>query len=492
MRLTSDHLAEYTLELSIADLPEPVVDAAKRHTLDSIGCCLGAYTSEPSKHLRSVYGSIGDDSAASASAGNTAVPAAGIEPSTNESDGGVVDGGGSDVATVFGSGQETLLEYAGLINTTMVRFLDYNDTYISEGRACHPSDHIPALISVAEAEGATGEELIEAIVLAYEIEGAGIDTGATWDRNYDYVSWGAYSSVAAIGKLMDLSREELIDAFGIAGASNLTLIVSRRGEVSMWKGVAHAYVVHSAIEACQLARAGLTGPQNVFEGPGGFYDVIDENELTIDSLGGRDEAPYRITQSHIKPFPCGYYMQPMITGVRDLVADNDVEPDDVEAIEIETFEHAATILGGEEKWSKDLTRESADHSIPYTASLAVIYGDVTPEHYAEKYRTDPDIHRLMQLVSVEESEEMNAASIENPESTPSVIRLVTDDGTYETQVDYAPGHAQNPLSTADIEAKTRDMADSLLTDEQIASVVEWCDILDTVDSVEPLLTALKV
>lgn len=467
MKLSSELLADYTLELSADDLPEEALDAVKRHTLDSIGCCLGAFTSPPSKYQRSVYGSIGNNGS---SEGN---------------------GPGGDTATVFGSGRETLLEYAGLINSTMVRYLDYNDTYISEGRACHPSDHIPALISVAQAEGATGTELIEAIIVAYEIEGAGLDTGATWDNDYDYVSWGAYSSVAAIGKLMNLSREELVSALGIAGASNLTLSVSRRGEVSMWKGVAHAYVVHSAIEACQLARGGLTGPEDVFKGPGGFFDVVDD-ELVVDTLGGRDGDSYRITQSHLKPFPCGYYMQPMITGVRDLVSEHDISPDNVKAIEIETFEQAETILGGEEKWSKDLTRESADHSIPYTAALAVIYGDVTPEHYNEEYRTNREIHQLMDLVSVEESEEMNAASIERPDSTPSLIRLVTDDDTYEMQVDYAPGHAQNPLPTAEIESKTRKMAEPLLTAQQIETVIEFCDDLADQPTVDPLLHALEL
>jgi len=160
---------------SIERVSDDATTAAKRLTLDSIGCCLGAYSSPLSKHLRRAFGSID----------------------------------ASDGATVFGSGATTRTEYAGLINATMVRYLDYNDTYISEGRACHPSDHIPALISVAEAEDRTGEELIEAIVLAYEIEGMGLDTGVTWEHDYDYVTWGAYSSVAAAGKLMGLSRTQL-------------------------------------------------------------------------------------------------------------------------------------------------------------------------------------------------------------------------------------------------------------------------------------------
>lgn len=458
MEFTSGTISDYVLELSINQLPGEAVEAAKRLTLDSIGCCLGAYASPPSKYLRRTYGDL--------------------------------NGGGS--ATVFGSGTSTLLEYAGLINSTMVRYLDYNDTYISEGRACHPSDHIPALISVAEAEGRTGDELIEAIVLAYEIEGLGLDTGVTWEHDYDYVTWGGYSSVAAVGKLMQLSREQLQNALGIVGASNLTLSISRKGDVSMWKGVAHPYVTHNAIQACQMARSGLTGPEAVFEGPGGFFEVAAERELEINRLGGREGAAFRITDAHIKPFPCGYYMQPMITGVIDLVEDHDIDHTEIESIQIETFEQAATILGGEEKWSKNLTRESADHSIPYTAAIAAIYGDVTPRHYNEEYRTQTEVHQLMDAVSVEETDEMNTAAVDNPNSTPSIIRLMVNGTAYEKQVDYAPGHAQNPLPKSELEAKMTEMASLLLTTEQIDTVIQLCDELEDQSRIDPLVNAITI
>jgi 2-methylcitrate dehydratase len=460
MEFTSQAMAEYARQLSIDDIPEEAVAAARRLVLDSVGCCLGAYTSPPSKQLRSTYGRL--------------------------------DGPDGRVATVFGSGDPTLVEYAGLINATMVRYLDYNDTYISEGRACHPSDHIPALVSVAEAEGRTGEELVEAIVLAYELEGMGVDTGVLWGNGYDYVTWGSLSSAAAVGKLMGLSAEELRNALGIAGASNLTLMVSRKGDVSMWKGMAHPYVTHNAIQACQLARAGTTGPGRVIEGPSGFAEVVAGRPLTVDRVGGRDGAGYRITDAHVKPFPCGYYMQPMIAGVRDLVAENDLDHETIEGIHVETFDQAAAILGGEEKWSTELTRESADHSIPYTTAIAAMYGDVRPEHYAQSYRSDPDVHRLMDLVSVEATAEMNAAAVRTPDSTPSVVRLVADGHTYETRVDYAPGHARNPLSTAELEAKMTDMASPLLSDEALAAVVDFCDDLENQPRVDPLVRALAV
>ncbi|AUV80790.1 hypothetical protein C2R22_03240 [Salinigranum rubrum] len=460
MEFTSETISDYAYHLSIDDISDDAVAAARRLVLDSVGCCLGAYASPPSKHLRATYGRL--------------------------------DGPGAQTATVFGSGTSTLLEYAGLINSTMVRYLDYNDTYISEGRACHPSDHIPALVSVAEAEGRTGAELVEAIVLAYEIEGMGLDTGVLWGNDYDYVTWGSFSSAVAVGTLMGLSRMELQHAVGIAGASNLTLIVSRKGDVSMWKGVAHPYVTHNAIQACQMARAGMTGPERVFEGPGGFFEVVAGRPLDVDRVGGRDSAAYRITDAHVKPFPCGYYMQPMIAGVRDLVTEHDIAHEDIDRIEVETFDEAASILGGAEKWSTDLTRESADHSIPYTTAIAAIHGDVRPEHYANSYRTDPTVHRLMDLVTVEASDEMNAEAVRHPDSTPSLVRLIVDGEEYETHVDYAPGHARNPLSQAALEAKMRSMAEPLLSDEAIDVIVDCCDDLETLPAVDPLVEALAV
>lgn len=458
MEFTSEAITDYATGFSIERVSDDATTAAKRLTLDSIGCCLGAYSSPPSKHLRRAFGNID----------------------------------ASDGATVFGSGATTRTEYAGLINATMVRYLDYNDTYISEGRACHPSDHIPALISVAEAEDRTGEELIEAIVLAYEIEGMGLDTGVTWEHDYDYVTWGAYSSVAAVGKLMGLSRTQLKHALGIAGASNVALSISRKDEVSMWKGAAHAYVVHNAIQACQMARVGMTGPRRVFEGPGGFFDVVANRDLEIDRLGGREGAAFRITDAHIKPFPCGYYMQPMIAIVRDLVEERDIHHDDIEALEIETFHEPAMLLGDESKWSKDLTRESADHSIPYTAAIAAIYGDVKPEHYGKKYRRQSAVHRLMDLVTIVETDEMNAAAVDAPNSTPSIVRVVADGETNEKRVDYAPGHAENPLSKAELETKMMGMAEPLLTNGQIDAVVTFCDHLEEQPRIGPLVDAITV
>lgn len=462
--LTSQALVEYAGEVPFDELPRDTIEKASHLLLDSIGCCLGAYTSEPSKKLRELY--------ATDSTGSRA--------------------GDRRSATVFGSRSRVPLERAAFINSAMVRYLDYNDTYVSEGRACHPSDHIPALISVAESEGAGGKALVEAIVLAYEIEGLGIDTGAIFDQGYDYTTWGAFSSTVAVGTLLGLDDDQLVDALGICGASNVSLAIARRGDVSMWKGLAHPYVTHNAVQACQFAEAGITGPEAIFEGDGGFFEVISDGELAIDALGGVDGERYRIMDAHIKPFPCGYYMQTAITGAIDLAEKHDIDPRSIVSVDIETFEQPARILASPEKWSADLTRETADHSIPYTIAVALYEGDVNPSHYRDEFLEDDEIHDLMEKVSVSENESLNEFVTEQPTAVPMIVEIETIEDRYETEVAYPIGHAEKPMTSREILEKIDPMVEPFVSPEQYDTMREFCQEIGDQNSMEPLLEAIAI
>src|SRR6218665_3624300 len=127
-------LARYACNLSIDDLPEPVVACVRQRFVDSLACILGAYGARPVE-------------AAIAVAAQAPQPA----------------------STVFGTHLQTTPELAAFANGSMVRYLDYNDGYMGLEPG-HPSDNIPACLALAEAEKASGRELITAIVIAYEIQ----------------------------------------------------------------------------------------------------------------------------------------------------------------------------------------------------------------------------------------------------------------------------------------------------------------------------------
>lgn len=460
MTLSRD-IAEYAHEITFRDLSEDVIAQTQKLVLDSLGCGISAFSSPPSKRLRSIYDSR--------------------QP---------VDSG----ATLLGTRNRVPVEYAGLLNASMVRYLDFNDCYSTGSSACHPSDHIPALISVAEAECASGKELIEAIVLAYEIQCRGVDTGAAWNNGFDYVTWGGYSSAIAVGKLMGLSIDEITNAIGIVGASSVGLINARLGEVSNWKGIAQPYATHNAIQACQMARGGVTGPEQIFEGDGGFIDAVSRGDpIEFDTLGGRNDS-FRILETSFKKFACAYFNHPSITAVLDIVEDRGLSVDDIQSIAVETFDHAIQAnASGPEKWASDLNRETADHSLPYTVSVAIMHGEVTPTQYSESHLTDEKLHQLMQKISAVSTEELNSYRRENTRHVPANVTVeTTNDETFENRVNYPVGHPERPMSKAELKDKFLALIDGYLSDNQAAEVLKSCENLPRLATVDDLVENLVI
>ena len=132
-----EQLSAYATALRYEDLPSEVVQQAKRLIVDSVGCALGGYASEPAKIARAMAATVTS----------------------------------SEPATVIGSGARSSIDMATFANGVMLRFLDFNDGYTSKGESGHPSDSIAAVLTVADALGRSGKEAITATVLAYEVFG---------------------------------------------------------------------------------------------------------------------------------------------------------------------------------------------------------------------------------------------------------------------------------------------------------------------------------
>lgn len=456
MSTVSQDLASFVANITISDIEDEAREKTGELLLDTIGCSVAAFTSPPVKALRATY----------------------------------ADSTSGKLATVVGTDDHASVADAALINGAMARYLDFNDCYMGVTAACHPSDHIMALLSVAEAEGRSGAELVEAIVTAYEIEARGIDECPVRTNGFDYVTWGVYSSVAAAGKLMQLSQEELVNAFGIAGASNNPLYISRRGAVSMWKGVAHAYATHNAIRACQMARNGMTGPENIFEGPFGFFEAVSDGEIAFPDQPNFENL--RIMGASIKSFACGYYIHSPVTGVLQLMEAHEIEPEAIDSIQIEIFEHAADMLATPDKWATDLNRETADHSIPSTVAVAVLEGNVTPEQYSERFLRNSSVHELMDRIDVDGSPELTDHRSQKPRHIPSITTVTVDGKEYETRVDCPLGHPENPMSDEQIEQKMAKNCRGYLSGAQIQEVTGACRSVTGLDSVTPLLRCLVI
>src|SRR6266511_3770575 len=164
MDKTTQTLSRDVTSLRYADLSPRTVQEAKRHLIDSLGCAMGGYSSEPAAIARRVS------------------PAWSGAPS----------------ARLLGDGRPTTPEAAAFANSVMIRFLDANDTYIARGSG-HPSDMLGALLAAAELGGASGQDLLLATVAGYEVFGALADQVPLRDRGWDQGVFVAPASAAVAG-----------------------------------------------------------------------------------------------------------------------------------------------------------------------------------------------------------------------------------------------------------------------------------------------------
>lgn len=445
-------LTDYAVALRFEDLPPDVVHQAKRLLIDTLGCAIGGFAGEPSVVARALAESVSS----------------------------------RQPATVLGTGRETSPDLATFANGVMIRYLDFNDGYTSQ-ESGHPSDAIAAVLSPAEVAHGDGKSVITATVLAYEVFCRLCDAVSVRARGFDHVTHGVVASTAGAAKAIGLSREQTIQALNMSVAANAALYQTRIGDVSLWKGCAFANASRNAVFAVLLAAKGLTGPSPIFEGPGGFFNAVSREPFALPAFGG-DGRPFKVHECTIKRFPLGLYSQTVVEAV--LEARRQLPSvDDIREVNIQTLQTAVNIMAGDaEKW-RPTNRETADHSMPYTAAVALEYGTVEPKHFEAAYWRDPRLLELVQKVKVSVSDEANRRA---PEAMLSVVEVVTGSGTRATAtVPYHRGHWKNPMTDQEIEAKFRSLAHDLLAPAQSDALLERLWNLDQVKDIGEVIKMVR-
>jgi 2-methylcitrate dehydratase len=408
--------------------PSEVVHQAKRLIIDAVGCGLGGYWSEPARIARDMAGTVRS----------------------------------SEGVSVIGSGERTSPDLATFANGVMMRFLDFNDGYTSTGESGHPSDSIAAVLSTAELRRRNGRDAIAATVLAYEVFCRVCDAVDLKPLGFDHVTVGGMASTAAAARLLGLGEAETAQALNLGIAPNVALYQTRIGNVSMWKGCAYANASRNAVFAALLAARGMTGPSPIFEGVGGYFKAVTRKPFELHALGGDGHA-YKIMECSIKRFPLGQYSQTVVEAALQL-RDKVGSPEDIAEVRIETGTTAIRLMAGDiDKW-EPRTRESADHSMPYTVAVALIHGEIEEKHFGDVYLRDPRILELTRRVKAKATEE---ADRRMPEAMLCRMELVTTSGASHTAVvEYHKGHWKNPMTDAQVEAKFRKLAVAVLNEGQ--------------------------
>ncbi|MEZ4572965.1 MAG: MmgE/PrpD family protein [Thermomicrobiales bacterium] len=281
---------------------------------------------------------------------------------------------GSAVATVVGTGWKTSLRAATLVNCTMARYLDANDIYMpvagSLSGSGHFSDALPALVSAAEAFGSTGRELIEAVVVAYEVQASLADAFPWLDRGFHSVSQVTVAVALAVGKLMGLTGLELAHASSLAITAGLFVQswLHPSTDVPAIKGGAPGLAAERGITCAELAGRGFTGPLDAFESFFAFFgEDLPDPASVFDRLG----ADWMTPRNAIKSVPAQIYIQPVAQCVGRLY-DDGLRLESVSWLRVISNDGACGRVQGAPGAFRPASREAADHSTPFVAVMTFL------------------------------------------------------------------------------------------------------------------------
>jgi len=233
----------------------------------------------------------------------------------------------------------------------------------------------------------------------------------------------------------------------------------------------------------------MTGPSPIFEGEMGFFkQVSGPFEMNIDDFGGRNGS-FKIAETYLKFFPAEIHSQTSIWAA--LEARKEIEnPEDIVSVEIASHEAGYTILGKDpEKWNP-LTKETADHSLPYIVGMALLEGKIDNSTYSEKKFRDPKILDFLKKITVVEDRTLSATY---PEAVANRVAVKLSTGkVVSKQIDYHKGHPKNPMSDSEVEEKFQKLTRRILDKSHARRILDAMWNLEKTKDVSKVVSILTL
>tara|TARA_Y100000589_G_scaffold318605_1_gene346274 strand:- start:1412 stop:2803 length:1392 start_codon:yes stop_codon:yes gene_type:complete len=457
-------LAKFTSSRSFKDLSKKAIRELKIRLLDSIGCAIGALEGPPIRRIKNQ----------------------------------TLDFGGNPHSTLL-AGNKTAPDRAAFYNSSLVRYLDFNDSYLAKGETCHPSDNIGSILAAGEYNDIDGETFLTALAIAYQVQCRLSDLAPVRHKGFDHTVQGAYASAAGTAYALGLDQEKTANAIAIAATAYNALRVTRTGNLSNWKGLAFPSTGWTSTHSAFLAMRGVTGPEEVFEGNKGFKDSIAGNF----NINWSKEDLERVNNTIIKKYNAEIHSQATLEGLIEMREENSFNCEDIEKIVLNTFDVAYHIIGGGEEGGKKNIRlkEEADHSLPYMMAAALLDGNVLPQQYEQERILKDDIQSLLKKIEVYEKKEYSDR-FPNEEACDITIHFKNGEKITKSKCDYEGFHSRpaswdficqkfNNLSKNYTDEKLRNEIILMIQNFENHSVKELMTLLSKVNSVSNLKIAYE-
>ena len=448
MDQTEQKLCGFAFGFDIEQSSQELIDATRLRVIDSIGVALAAMDAPPVAALKDV------------------------EKAFAQTIG----------ARIWGTGSYAKPDQAALINGTMVRYLDMNDAYTLISTA-HPSDNIAGMISMGEALDRSLADVLEAIIISYEVQCRFCDVAPFHQNGWDQPIVGAPAAALGAAKLLRLNQDQMRHALALALVPNIPMYQTRRGELSMWKNIAGPNGTKIGVNAALMAASGITGPQDVFDGMNGLWAQTLGQRLDVPIPQEYGGHVFAIEQSDIKLFPVRNACQlPVRVALEMRKA---VPANRIKKITVWTDEHSFGVPSKDPDLWKPVTRESADHSLPFCVAAALIDGDISLSTFEEKRFLDPDTAHLIDCLSIEFDPDYSQAA---PQQRACRLQVEDKDGTrHKVEQIWHEGDLNRLPDAATVAAKFERIANIYGGERRSRKLLEGLQSLSTYGKVSELV-----
>jgi 2-methylcitrate dehydratase PrpD len=438
------------------DLPPDVVEATKKEILDLLGVALGGASEPGATHVCAL----------------------------------VREWGGKEESSIIGSKQKVPAPNAAQANATMAHALDFDDVH--EAAVMHPGiASIPVVLAVGEARGGlSGKELIAGTALGVDMM-CRLALATTPGKSPIELGWhltslfGFMGSAATAARVMGLSEEKIVDAIGIGYhqcAGNGQCVK----DGALTKRLGPGFAIKGGITAALLAKAGVTGAKNAFEGEWGLYKQYMHGDysreiLTAD-LGKRFEGANVV----IKPYPCCRGVHPAIDAALALVTDEDIRGKDIKEIVLSvTDAHLSLLCQPLNAKRSPRSPVDAQFSIPWGVATAIVKRHVGLDDYTESAIRNREVLEVTGKMRVEVDNMLH-----KPGPEPTRVKIITTEGkTFAQVVENPLGSLERPMSFDDCARKFADCARNL-DSGQTAGIIQMIAELERLENIQELLSLL--
>ncbi len=448
----ADLLAEFTVNVS-GTLDDELRRSAKRALGDSVAVALGALD-HPASHIARKY------------AAQFATPGGNV---------------------IWGTTMRATPDLAAFVNGSLLRCFDYNDFYVGARNSGHPSDMAAGVVSVAEWVGASGEELLSALSVGYEVVGAVFDAFSTAPGGWDYTNLTGIGACAAMIRLLKLDVDQAREAYGICVIPHFasdeveSSELNRRGDLTLWKRFNGSEAVRNAIQAAFLAQAGVEAAVRPFTGTHGFIAKLANEHDPLPVLQERlrsDIKLSRIAETYMKLWPVGSVGQSAIRAaleargkISDLGQIKQVRVHSEEG----AYKHLVAIRQAP---YRPISRETADHSMPYIVGAAVLDGYIGVDSFDVDKVMEPQRQAFVaDRVKVFPAPELGTIASGKLARAKagylSRVEIELEDGTVvHGEARPFPGHPKAPFSDADIAQKVTQNAQPFAGEAASKQIIE--------------------